>query len=160
MVAVTGGEKAFDKGDNLNVDSSVQAAVTLYGISDLRNIGAGFDEATQKVHESPAVTEALLVNGVAFRDFPGASITSDSEKALAASPLGHIKKDLPPFMILHGSEDKLVSPVQSDQLFDALKKNGTPVTYIKVEGAGHGDLPWFQKPIIDKVVAWFKDNLK
>lgn len=160
MVAVTGGEKAFDKGDNLNVDSSVQAAVTLYGISDLRNIGAGFDEATQKVHESPAVTEALLVNGVAFRDFPGASITSDSEKALAASPLGHIKKDLPPFMILHGSEDKLVSPVQSDQLFEALKKNGTPVTYVKVEGAGHGDLPWFQKPIIDKVVAWFENNLK
>lgn len=160
MVAVTGNEKEFDKGDNLHVDSTVQAAATLYGISDLRNIGAGFDEAIQKVHQSPAVTEALLVNGVAFNEYPGASILSDSDKALAASSLGHIKKNLPPFLIMHGTEDKLVSPVQSEQLYEALKQNGNRVTYVKVEGAAHGDTVWFQKPIIDKVVAWFKDNLK
>ena len=160
MVAVTGNEKQFDKGDNLHVDSTVQAAATLYGISDLRNIGAGFDEAIQKVHQSPAVTEALLVNGVAFNEYPGASILSDSDKALAASSLGHIKKNLPPFLIMHGTEDKLVSPVQSEQLYKALKQNGNRVTYVKVEGAAHGDTVWFQKPIIDKVVTWFKDNLK
>ncbi len=160
MVAVTGNEKQFDKGDNLHVDSTVQAAATLYGISDLRNIGAGFDEAIQKVHQSPAVTEALLVNGVAFNEYPGASILSDSDKALAASSLGHIKKNLPPFLIMHGTEDKLVSPVQSEQLYEALKQNGNLVTYVKVEGAAHGDTVWFQKPIIDKVVTWFKDNLK
>lgn len=160
MVAVTGNEKQFDKGDNLHVDSTVQAAATLYGISDLRNIGAGFDEAIQKVHQSPAVTEALLVNGVAFNEYPGASILSDSDKALAASSLGHIKKNLPPFLIMHGTEDKLVSPVQSEQLYEALKQDGNRVTYVKVEGAAHGDTVWFQKPIIDKVVTWFKDNLK
>lgn len=160
MVAVTGNEKQFDKGDNLHVDSTVQAAATLYGISDLRNIGAGFDEAIQKVHQSPAVTEALLVNGVAFNEYPGASILSDSDKALAASSLGHIKKNLPPFLIMHGTEDKLVLPVQSEQLYEALKQNGNRVTYVKVEGAAHGDTVWFQKPIIDKVVTWFKDNLK
>lgn len=160
MVAVTGNEKQFDKGDNLHVDSTVQAAATLYGISDLRNIGSGFDEAIQKVHQSPAVTEALLVNGVAFNEYPGASILSDSDKALAASSLGHIKKNLPPFLIMHGTEDKLVSPVQSEQLYEALKQNGNRVTYVKVEGAAHGDTVWFQKPIIDKVVTWFKDNLK
>lgn len=160
MVAVTGNEKQFDKGDNLHVDSTVQAAATLYGISDLRNIGAGFDEAIQKVHQSPAVTEALLVNGVAFNEYPGASILSDNDKALAASSLGHIKKNLPPFLIMHGTEDKLVSPVQSEQLYEALKQNGNRVTYVKVEGAAHGDTVWFQKPIIDKVVTWFKDNLK
>lgn len=160
MVAVTDNEKQFDKGDNLHVDSTVQAAATLYGISDLRNIGAGFDEAIQKVHQSPAVTEALLVNGVAFNEYPGASILSDSDKALAASSLGHIKKNLPPFLIMHGTEDKLVSPVQSEQLYEALKQNGNRVTYVKVQGAAHGDTVWFQKPIIDKVVTWFKDNLK
>ena len=160
MVAVTGNEKQFDKGDNLHVDSSVQAAATLYGISDLHNIGAGFDEAIQKIHQSPAVTEALLVNGVACNEYPGASILSDSDKALAASSLGHIKKNLPPFLIMHGTEDKLVSPVQSEQLYEALKQSGNRVTYVKVEGAAHGDTVWFQKPIIDKVVTWFKDNLK
>ena len=160
MVAVTGGEKSFDKGENLHVDSTVRAAVTLYGISDLRNIGAGYEEEKKKVHQSPAVTEALLVNGVAFRDFAGASINADSAKALAASSLGHIKKNLPPMLIMHGSEDKLVSPVQSEQLYEALKASGNAVTYVKVEGAGHGDTVWFQKPVIDKVVNWFKQNLK
>lgn len=160
MVAVTGEEKEFDKGENLQIDSTVQAAATLYGISDLRNIGAGFSEAIQKVHNSPAVTEALLVNGVAFNENPGAPITSDSQKALGASPLGHIKKNLPTFLIMHGTKDNLVSPIQSDQLYDALKNSGNRVTYIKVEGACHGDAVWFQKPIIDKVVCWFKQNLK
>ena len=59
-----------------------QAVVSLYGISDLRNIGAGFSPEIEKVHESPAVTEALLVNGPAFGKFPGASILQTPEKAL------------------------------------------------------------------------------
>ena len=50
--------------------------------------------------------------------------------------------------------------MQSDQLYQALKDSGNRVTYVKVEGAGHGDTVWFQKPIIDKVVQWFKQNLK
>lgn len=160
MVAVTSQESEFDKGQNLHVDSSVQAAATLYGISDLRNIGAGFDLDIQKVHQSPAVTEALLVNGVAFNEYPGASILEDSNRALKASPLGHIRENLPAFLIMHGTNDKLVSPVQSEQLYEALKRSNNRVTYVKVEGAGHGDTVWFQKPIIDKVVSWFKTNLK
>lgn len=68
-----------------------QAAATLYGISNLLNIGEGFPQAIQKVHQSPAVTEALLVHGSAFRDWPGATIASDPQKALAASPMGHIR---------------------------------------------------------------------
>ena len=72
--------------------------VSFYGISDLMTIGEGLGEADAKVHASPAVTEALLVHGAAFRDFPGMSILSDKEKAMAASPLGHVDgKELPSF---------------------------------------------------------------
>ena len=156
MLGTTNGEKAFDQGDYLNQSSDVQAAVTIYGISNLLNIGEGYSEQIQQVHASPAVTEALLVHGPAFASFPGASILSDPKKAMEASPLGHIKKNMPPFLIMHGTNDKLVSPVQSDQLFEALTKKGNNATYIKVEGAGHGDLYWFQKPIIEKVVDWFQ----
>lgn len=70
MLGVTNGEKTFDKGDYLNQSSDVQAVVTLYGLSNLLNIGGGFPENIQDVHRSPASTEALLVNGAAFRDFP------------------------------------------------------------------------------------------
>lgn len=160
MMGTTNGEKQFDVGDFTDVSSDVQAAVTIYGISNLLNIGEGFPENIQKVHASPAVTEALLVHGPAFADFAGESILSDPQKALAASPMGHIKENMPPFLIMHGSADKLVSPVQSEQLYKALKEKGNKVDYIVVEGAGHGDLYWYQPALIDKVVNWFKKALK
>lgn len=160
MMGTTNGEHQYDKGDNLDQSSDVQASATIYGISNLLNIGEGFPEAIQKVHSSPAVTEALLVNGPAFATFAGASIQSDSIKALNASPIGHVKENMPPFLIMHGSNDKLVSPKQSEQLYDALRQKGNKVSYVVVEQAGHGDLYWFQKPIIDKVVNWFTENLK
>lgn len=160
MLGTTNGEKQFDKGDNLNFSSDVQAVVTMFGISDLRSIGEGFSASIQKVHESPAVTEALLLHGVAFRNFAGAGIQSDPQKALAASPLGHVDGSEPPFLILHGALDPLVSPEQSRHLFEALKKDHVPATYWLVENAKHGDLPWFQNSIIDRVVQWFTQTLK
>lgn len=159
MMGTTNGEDEFDVGDYTDFSSDVQAAVTIYGISNLMNIGEGYSDAIQKVHESPAVTEALLLYGPAFAEFAGKDILSDPQKAMNASPLGHVKADMPPFLIMHGSADKLVSPVQSEQLYNALTKKGNKVDYIVVEGAGHGDLYWYQPAIINKVVSWFKENL-
>ncbi|MDH0312904.1 alpha/beta hydrolase fold domain-containing protein [Klebsiella pasteurii] len=159
MLALTNGDKTFDRGDNPAQSSDVQAAATLYGISNLLNIGEGFPQAIQKVHQSPAVTEALLVHGSAFRDWPGATIDSDPQKALAASPMGHISGKKPPFLIMHGSADTLVSPVQSQQLYRALKKEGNPADYVLLAGAEHGDDSWYQKPVIERVVNWFKATL-
>lgn len=159
MLGTTNGERAFDKGDFTDKSSDVQAVVSLYGISDLRSIGEGFPEAVQKVHQSPAVTEALLVNGPAFGKFPGASIGSNPEKALAASPMGHVQGKKPPFLIMHGTADVLVSPIQSRHLYDALRAGGNDAELILVDGAGHGDIHWYQTPVIDRVVTWFKKTL-
>lgn len=160
MVGVTGNNKSLDQGDFLDCSSDVQAVATLCGISNLMNIGAGFSEQSQKVRASPAVTEALLLHGTAFRNFEGSSILSDSVKAMNASSMGHIRENLPPFLIMHGTADNHVSPRQSEQLYEALKKTDNDVKFIEVEGAGHGDLYWFQKPIIDKVVNRFLEKLK
>lgn len=159
MVGTTNGEKRFDVGDFTEVSSDVQAAATIYGISNLMNIGEGYSERIREIHASPAVTEALLVHGTAFNDYPGASILSDPGKAMDASPMGHVKADMPPFLIMHGSADNLVSPVQSEQLYEALVEKGNKADYIVVEGAGHGDLYWAQPALIDRVVGWFKANL-
>lgn len=159
MVGVTGDEKEYDQGDNLDQSSAVQAVATLYGISNLMNIGEGYPKEIQDIHASDAVTEALLIHGTAFASHPGASILSDTTKAMAASSMGHIREGLPPFLVMHGTADTLVSPVQSAQLYKALKSAHDDVQYVEVEGAGHGDMYWFQQPIIDRVVKWFKDKL-
>ena len=159
MMGTTNGEKTYDVGDFTDSSSDVQASVSLYGISNLINIGEDFSPAVKQIHESPAVTEALLLNGTAFNTFSGANVQSDPEKALAASPVGHVKKGLPPFLLMNGTADRLVSPSQSEQMYHALKEKGNKATHIVLDGAGHGDLYWFQQPIIDLVVEWFKENL-
>lgn len=42
MVGVTGDDKEYDQGDYLDQSSEVQAAATIYGISNLMNIGEGY----------------------------------------------------------------------------------------------------------------------
>ena len=41
----------------------------------------------------------------------------------------------------------------------ALKKEGNPADYVLLAGAEHGDDSWYQKPVIERVVNWFKATL-
>ena len=42
-----------------------------------------------------------------------------------------------PVRVFHGASDTTVSPVQSDEMVQALMKNGADVTYTRMEGVGH-----------------------
>ena len=158
MAGATNGEKNWDVGDFKEVSSDVQAVVSIYGISDLTTIGEGI--VNENVHASAAVTEALLLNGPAFKDFAGASVNADPLKAKAASPIGHVDGTEPPFLLMHGSGDKVVSPLQSKKMFEALQNKKVEAEYVLVRGAGHGDLPWYQPGVISRVVNFFDRHLK
>lgn len=158
MAGATNGEKNWDVGDFKEVSSDVQAVVSIYGISDLTTIGEGI--GNENVHASAAVTEALLLNGPAFKDFAGASVNADPQKAKAASPIGHVDGTEPPFLLMHGSGDKVVSPLQSKKMFEALQNKKVEAEYVLVRGAEHGDLPWYQPGVISRVVNSFDRHLK
>ena len=158
MAGATNGEKNWDVGDFKEVSSDVQAVVSIYGISDLTTIGEGI--GNENVHASAAVTEALLLNGPAFKDFAGASVNADPQKAKAASPIGHVDGTEPPFLLMHGSGDKVVSPLQSKKMFEALQNKKVEAEYFLVRGAEHGDLPWYQPGVISRVVNFFDRHLK
>lgn len=158
MSGATNGEKNWDVGDFKEVSSDVQAVVSIYGISDLTTIGEGI--GNENVHASAAVTEALLLNGPAFKDFAGASVNADPQKAKAASPIGHVDGTEPPFLLMHGSGDKVVSPLQSKKMFEALQNKKVEAEYVLVRGAEHGDLPWYQPGVISRVVNFFDRHLK
>ena len=158
MAGATNGEKNWDVGDFKEVSSDVQAVVSIYGISDLTTIGEGI--GNENVHASAAVTEALLLNGPAFKDFAGASVNADPQKAKAASPIGHVDGTEPPFLLMHGSGDKVVSPLQSKKMFEVLQNKKVEAEYVLVRGAEHGDLPWYQPSVISRVVNFFDRHLK
>jgi acetyl esterase/lipase len=82
--------------------------------------------------------------------------TPAEKKQLAdlANPITHITKDAPPFLIIHGDEDKTVPLSQSELLRDALEKVRVPVQLHVAKGQGHG----LSGPELQRAVTEFFDR--
>lgn len=70
-------------------------------------------------------------------DFMGAS--ADAAAYRAVSPLTFVSPDDPPFLLVHGTKDDLVSIRQSEMFEAALRNANVPCELVRVEGGGHGD---------------------
>ena len=148
LLGTSGSVKEFDKGENLDQSSRVQAVCDFYGPSDFQTMasGAGYER-----HDSPDSPESQLIGGVPSQN-PG--------KAAAASPVTYVNADNPPFLIVHGSKDPVVPPDQSNRLHAALLKAGVACKLIIIPGAKHGG-PEFSTPEIQAAVKdFFEKNLQ
>jgi len=63
---------------------------------------------------------------------------TDLDKLRAKSPLFHATNIIKPLMVLQGANDPRVLKVESDEIVEAVKKNGVPVEYIVFDDEGHG----------------------
>jgi dipeptidyl aminopeptidase/acylaminoacyl peptidase len=87
----------------------------------------------------------------------------------AASPLTYLSSRTAPFLLLHGSEDNLVSPSQTLIVHNALKAKGIDSTRYVLSGAGHGDLsltgdtsaakPWSTRETMGHIVDFLNQKL-
>ena len=75
----------------------------------------------------------------------------------AASPAAHVTKDDPPILIVHGTKDGTVPISQAELFHEKLNKAGVDVTFIKIEGGGHGI---GGNEITDRVTAFFEKHLR
>lgn len=160
MTGTTSGTKTFDKGDNLNFDSTVRCAVDLYGISDPTKIGADFPADVQKKHQSAGATEALWVNGSPVFGGKDGGILADKEAAEKANPIHYISKSSAPMLLMHGTADTVVSPSQTDLLYQALQQKGIESERYVIPHAQHGGVYWVQDNVIDVITAFFNKHLK
>ncbi|MEL6812029.1 MAG: prolyl oligopeptidase family serine peptidase [Bacteroidota bacterium] len=64
--------------------------------------------------------------------------TADSIRLKQISPLFHADRVTKPLIVLQGAQDPRVLKVESDEIVDAVKKNGVPVEYVLFEDEGHG----------------------
>jgi acetyl esterase/lipase len=87
-------------------------------------------------------------------DFPAFQITSGAEgpiskllgglpkdrpaEAKEASPITYITKDDPPFLVVHGTDDKTVPYDQAVRFHAAQKQAGLNTTFITMQDGGHG----------------------
>ena len=61
------------------------------------------------------------------------------ERARRASPISYVRKDAPPFLLIHGTVDNTVNVAHDDRFVEALTKVGArDVSYLRIDGAGHG----------------------
>jgi dipeptidyl aminopeptidase/acylaminoacyl peptidase len=64
--------------------------------------------------------------------------TDDSVRLYEISPLFHAENVTKPLMVLQGANDPRVLQVESDEIVEAVKKNGVPVEYVVFPDEGHG----------------------
>lgn len=159
MAGTTNGTRLFDVGDNMEYSSDVAAVVDLYGVTALDHIASDFSKTLQKQHAlSPAAPEALFLYGADANTNHG--VTADPHKLSETNPMGYITDKTPPFLIMHGGRDDVMSVAESELLYEALQKQAIPSTFYYVKNAQHSGVVWEQEPIVRIIVDFFDKYLK
>lgn len=145
LLGTSGGVKELEGGpDNLGYSSRVQAVCDYFGPTDFLRMN---DEPGAMDHNAPDSPESALVGG---------PIQKNPEKVALANPMTYASADDPPFLILHGDQDRTVLPSQSVLLHNALKRVGVNVRLGVVTGQGHGFTPSVDR----KAFEFFQQTLR
>ncbi|WP_229244115.1 alpha/beta hydrolase [Emticicia sp. CRIBPO] len=121
---------------------NIKAVVDYYGPSELASLGSS---------EDPKAPEAILL---------GASPVSRPDLAKAASPVTYVDKNDPPFLIIHGEKDDMVSPRQSKLLSGWLTATGVKNELIIVKDAPHFGKMFDTEDLKTKVITFLNAALK
>jgi acetyl esterase len=130
-------------------DSRVAAVVSMYGIHDF---------VSAAVSWKPFPHEVLDLFGIRAVDAETVPLL------IKASPVVYINKNMPPFLLMHGSKDEDVPYEQSLEMCDKMKQAGARCDLVTVEGAPHGmdhwephtEFLWYKKALTD----WLQKTLK
>lgn len=117
-----GGHLAAMLGLSTNPDEQVNAVVDICGLTDL----------TRPAEQHFSIAWGFL------EQFMGGPYEGNEAKWQDASPLFQVRKGLPPFYVIHGTDDDVVPIAQSDAFVASLKRLGTEVEYFRVQGEDHG----------------------
>jgi len=114
--------------NELKTSSSVQAVVDWFGPTDFLQMNKFRSNIAHDEARSP---ESQLIGG---------PIQENKDATAKANPITYVERGeaLPHFLIMHGTKDDLVPFNQSELLNEALKAAKADVTFVPMEGAGHG----------------------
>ena len=92
----------------------------------------------------------------------GAPIQTIPEKVALTNPMNYITPDDAPFFIENGSADCNIPPIQNKNLAEALSAviGADKVTYVSLEGAGHGGSQFETVENLAMVIAFLDTYLK
>lgn len=129
-------------------DLKVRGVVALYAPTDLLSLAKNSTYVPEWVHDN-------LTSG-AF-----AWLISTRLKQL--SPVEQVRRDMPPFLLIHGTADPLVPFSQSRTMCDRMKAAGASCELYAVQGAGHGIRWWEGSPYSEGykhvLVRWLREHV-
>ena len=149
LLGTSGGAKEIEGkvGEHLDKSSRVQAVCDFFGPTDLQALAKHF--AGGKDRSTDSILSGLF----------GGPMQRHLDKVKMANPISFISKDDPPFLIVHGDQDRLVPVSQSEILHKALKEASVESKLHVVKGGGHGR-GIFVPEIRKMVLAFFDTHLK
>lgn len=123
LLSLTENLAAFQPGFE-DEDTSVNGCVPFYGIYDfLDENGLQYHKGLEDILEKSILKSSKQANPDLYR---------------LASPISHIHKSAPPFMVIQGDKDTLVSTDETRYFVERLKRVSTnPVVYSEISGAQH-----------------------
>ncbi|NTW08921.1 MAG: prolyl oligopeptidase family serine peptidase [Anaerolineaceae bacterium] len=92
----------------------------------------------------------------------GAAIQTVPDLVKNTNPMNYIDTADPPFFIENGTADCNIPPIQNKNFADALSVviGAENVTYISLEGAGHGGSEFSAAENLSKVISFLDQYLK
>ena len=129
LVGLTGAHADLEGAvGDLEGSSIVQAVVDWFGPTEFLTMREQAIAGGMTGQDDPGSPESRLVGG---------AIQKLKAQAIAASPMAYVSPSSPPFLIQHGTNDRLVPLAQSENLHKALVAAGVDSTLKVIEGADH-----------------------
>jgi alpha-L-fucosidase 2 len=126
---------------------SVKAVVAFYTPTDLVTLIKTSNYIPSQIRSSVVGTpwERLVLAGLA-----------------QLSPVDNVRRNMPPFLFIHGTADSLVPFSQSTTMCKRMREAGASCEVYPIEGAGHGILWWSRSELASadkKMVEWLEREL-
>lgn len=129
-------------------DVAVKAVVAIYTPTDLVSL-------VRNSQYVPAQMQAAI-KGSPWESFILAGLSQ-------LSPIENVRRNMPPFLFIHGTSDRLVPFEQSQQMCDRMRKVGASCELYPVEGAGHGFRWWdpsrTSTVLKKQMISWLQKQL-
>lgn len=156
LLGTTCGVKQLEGAELGNPDHSscVQVVVDWFGPIDFLKMDEQFaGSGCPQTHNDAGSPESRLV---------GAAIQTVPDLVKNTNPMNYIDATDPPFFIENGTADCNIPPIQNKNFADALSAviGAENVTYISLEGAGHGGSEFSTTENLAKVISFLDSYLK
>jgi len=150
LAAVTGPEHGLDEGTCYQgYSSKVQAAYCFAALFDFERYEHEPGDSTLRAQ---------------IQDYLGGTYQQLPERYQQASPAHYVAPGDPPFLLMHGTEDRRVPYEQTVRFADALKQAGVPAKFVSVKNYAHspiaGKEPDPSFDIVDaEIYRFFQEHL-